>query len=824
MSSSDDGVQVAAGATAGAAAAVTADMTGLDSERAAGLARTGDSVACAGDDARDAVSALMPAPPAVSRPKARGAGVSTMRGPMDLYVGPAVRRPTAAYIRTPPAAVLVSRAAGSNSGGGSTRENGLARAAAVANKTRPTFNHAASAGSVRALGRATGGLEAAAAAARAVAAAQAHPEKVDGEDEEPPACSPQPRVSAASDRQAGDKRGASASPPRPESRGDGPTRLGDVRPSAREPAASGDVSSAQHVGGAAPAVASSAVRVSVPAPASAAAAPGACLTTDLDASACLSSKPGGPCVFPPSEMARKPCTGAEARALFDRLFVVAPTIGAVMCAPCSATMMDVDAAKSHFSRASHKAEEEGAHLGAEERAQARALCRSSLRQRRSDAQERMLRRYTRNPWPQSSDASRLNPLPGLPVYKERWACATCHLVASNSEAEARRAHAKMTIVVDSVDAAIMSGASAADAARTPRTDGGSDSGGASDALGQSDAAGRSLCPGTLFVTDVQTMQRGGHSAFFPVARMAPALTAADRGIPPTAAGQMPLEQYASLRRQTDSRSSGGAPDGGGPASGGRRAAAARSSLPPLQLPVEKQDEAANRYEEVYLLALGPLAAEDGTADDFQPLNVDTGDDVLSVTNPNQVSGLLRLTRYDKAISQLGWTAGAVVARLRLDRRDERMTRRLEALVRGTTAIFQDTVQVLGRTSMAARRLRVGYASRKSAAGGGGSWQKQTINAHLDLRTLVTYARDTALLLSVVTTLAQEGELPAAARAALGRRVPSFLSKTVVAALLVVRELEALDAARVAPPRRTVGAASRPPLVAGRGTLDVPERG
>ena len=388
---------------------------------------------------------------------------------------------------------------------------------------------------------------------------------------------------------------------------------------------------------------SAAVRVSVPAPASAAAAPSAAdregLTADLDASTCLSSKPGGSCSLPQSETARKPCKGAEARALFDRLFLVAPTTGAVMCAPYLATMMDVDAAKSHFSRASHKAEEEGAPLGAEERAQARALCRSSLRQRRSDAQERMLRRYTRNPWPQSSDASRLNPLPGLPAYKERWASATCHLVASNSEAEARRAHAKMTIVVDSVHAAIMSGASAADAPRTPRTDGGSDSGGASDALGQSDAAGRSLCPGTLFVTDVQTMQRGGHSAFFPGARMAPAVTAADRGIPPTAAGQMPLEQYASLRRQTDSRSSGGAPDGGGPASGGRRAPAARSSLPPLELHVEKQDEAANRNEEVYLLALGPLEDEKGVADDFQLLKLDTGDDVLSVTIPNQVSGL-----------------------------------------------------------------------------------------------------------------------------------------------------------------------------------------
>jgi len=94
VSSSDDGVQMAAGATAGAAAAVTADMTGFDTERAACSARTGDSVACAGD-ARDAVSAIMPASPAVSRPKARGEGMSTMRGPMDLYFGPAVRRPMA---------------------------------------------------------------------------------------------------------------------------------------------------------------------------------------------------------------------------------------------------------------------------------------------------------------------------------------------------------------------------------------------------------------------------------------------------------------------------------------------------------------------------------------------------------------------------------------------------------------------------------------------------------------------------------------------------------------------------------------------------------
>ena len=230
--------------------------------------------------------------------------------------------------------------------------------------------------------------------------------------------------------------------------------------------------------------------------------------------------------------------------------------------------------------------------------------------------------------------------------------------------------------------------------------------------------------------------------------------------------------------------------------------------------MEKQDEAANRNEEVYLLALGPLEDEEGVADDFQLLKLDTGDDVLSGTNPNQVSGLLRLARYDKAIAQLGWTAGAVVARLRLDRRDERITRRLEAHFWGTTAIFQDTVQVLGRTSMAARRLRDGYASPNSAAGGGGSWHKQTNNAHLDLRTLFTYARDTALLLSVVTKLGQKGELPAAARAALGRRVPPISSKTVVAALLIVRELEALHEARMAPPRRMVRAASRPPRAGG----------
>ena len=399
-------------------------------------------------------------------------------------------------------------------------------------------------------------------------------------------------------------------------------------------------------------------------------------------------------------------TGREARALFDRLFVATPTTEAVMCAPCLETMMDVDAAKSHFSRASQNAEEEGAHLGAEKRAQVRALCRSSLRQRQSDAQERMLRRYTRRPWPQSSDASRLNPLPGFTVYKERWACATCHLVARNSETKARRAHAKMTIVV-SVDAAIMSRASAADAPRTPRNDFGSASGGACDALGQCDAVGWSLCPGKLFVTDVQTLQRGGHSAFSPVARMALALTAADRGILPNAAGQMPREHYASLSRPTDSRSSVAALDGGGPSSVGRRAPAARSSQPPLDHPVKKHEEAANSYEEVCLSASGPLEAEDGTAHHFQQLNVDAGEDELRVTDLNHVSGILLLTRYEKAISQLRWTSGAVVARLRLDRLDELMRRRLKALVRGTTAIFQDTVKVLGRTSVAARRLRVG---------------------------------------------------------------------------------------------------------------------
>jgi len=105
---------------------------------------------------------------------------------MDLYVGPAARRQTATYIRTPKAAVLVSTSAGNCIGGGSTRETKLARAAIVANQTGPTFNIAASAGSVRALGRATGGLEAAAAAARAVAA-QDHPEKVNEEYKEHPA-------------------------------------------------------------------------------------------------------------------------------------------------------------------------------------------------------------------------------------------------------------------------------------------------------------------------------------------------------------------------------------------------------------------------------------------------------------------------------------------------------------------------------------------------------------------------------------------------------------------------------------------------------------
>ena len=119
---------------------------------------------------------------------------------------------------------------------------------------------------------------------------------------------------------------------------------------------------------------------------------------------------------------------------------------------------------------------------------------------------------------------------------------------------------------------------------------------------------------------------------------------------------------------------------------------------------------------------------------------------------------------------------------------------------------------------------LGKRRAKARLAGGGSWHSQTINAHLDLRTLVTHARDTALLLSVVTTLAQEGELPAAAQAALRRRVPSLSSKTVVAALLVVRELEVLDEARTDPPRRTVGAASRPPLLAGPATLDFPERG
>jgi len=119
---------------------------------------------------------------------------------------------------------------------------------------------------------------------------------------------------------------------------------------------------------------------------------------------------------------------------------------------------------------------------------------------------------------------------------------------------------------------------------------------------------------------------------------------------------------------------------------------------------------------------------------------------------------------------------------------------------------------------------LGKRRAKARLAGGGSWHSQTINAHLDLRTLVTHARDTALLLSVVTTLAHEGELPAAARAALRRRVPSLSSKTVVAALLVVRELEVLDETRTDPPRRTVGAASRPPLLAGPATLDFPERG
>ena len=132
-------------------------------------------------------------------------------------------------------------------------------------------------------------------------------------------------------------------------------------------------------------------------------------------------------------------------------------------------------------------------------------------------------------------------------------------------------------------------------------------------------------------------------------------------------------------------------------------------------------------------------------------------------------------------------------------------------MRGTAAIFEDAVNILGKTSMAARRLRVGYASLKSAAGGGGSWQKQTINAHVELRTLITYARDTALLIAAVTSLVQDGELPATTRAALGRRVPRFSPKTRAAAMLVVLELDAVDQSPAITTRRTVGHAGRPPL-------------
>jgi len=333
-----------------------------------------------------------------------------------------------------------------------------------------------------------------------------------------------------------------------------------------------------------------------------------------------SSPTEGSAAYARSAAVRKMAGEAEGRALFDRLFVSCQPIGAVVCVPCAVTIMDLDAAKSHFSRASHKAEEDGAKLDVDERTLVRASCRYTLRQRRSQAQVALLRRYTSDPWPASADSPRLAPLPGLPVYKERWVCATCHLVASNSEAEALRAHAKVRTTTTGDVAAHKPAASASGglaAARGPAREVGRAAlrvGEDAVALklgderesgheGLADATGNHHlhCPGVLFVTDVQTLQRRGHSSLFPVSRLAPEQSAADYGLPPAAAGQMPLEQYASLRRrQGVAAGSRGGIDADA-SSRGHEHPAGDGSLPPLELPAATRDQAANRYEEVNLL-------------------------------------------------------------------------------------------------------------------------------------------------------------------------------------------------------------------------------